>query len=150
MAGTDHTLRALDRYRAILFDDFICGRVGKVADPALGAGLGYSRQILERMKSCLSGVTQRMAAIATVERHADQTLDRSAYRPHGVELLVDHVSRHIVALKQVAVEAAKIAIDPFALLYLFNAVHCRSLAFIKKPRLIVSFDLLHLAHQVIA
>jgi hypothetical protein len=91
-----------------------------------------------------------MAAVTSAERHTDQTIDRSANRPHSVELFVDHVSRHIVALKQVAVETAKIAIDPFALLYLFNAVHCRSLAFIKKPRLIVSFDLLHLAHQVVA
>ena len=74
----------------------------------------------------------------------------SAYRPHSIEFLVDHVGRHIVALKQVAVETAKIAIDPFAFLYLFDAIHRRSLAFIKELRLIFPFDLLHLAHQVIA
>ena len=102
------------------------------------------------MKCRLTGISQRMAAVASVEWHADQTIDRSACRPHSIKFLVDHVGRHIVSLKQVAVETAKIAIDPFALLYLFNAVHRSSLAFIKELRLIVSFDLLHLAHEVIA
>jgi hypothetical protein len=66
-----------------------------------------------------------MAAVASAERHTHQTFDGSAHRPHSIEFLVDHVGRHIVALKQVAVEAAKIAIDSFALLYFFDAVYCR-------------------------
>ena len=144
------TARGLDRHRAIFFDDFICGRIGKEANPALCAGFGHSRQIFEGMKCRLPGITQRMAAVASAERNADQTLDRRAYRPHSIEFLVDHVGRHIVALKQVAVETAEIAIDPFALLYFFDAVDRRGLAFIEKLRLVFPFDLLHLAHQVIA
>ena len=61
MAGADQTPCGPDRDRAIFFDDFICGRIGKEANPALGTGLGHSRQILERMKCRLTGVTQRMA-----------------------------------------------------------------------------------------
>jgi len=84
------------------------------------------------MKRRLSGVTQRMAALASAERHPDQTLDGGTYRAHSIEFLVDHVGGHIVALKKVAVETAKIAIDPLSFLYFFDAIHGSSLAFIKE------------------
>jgi hypothetical protein len=91
-----------------------------------------------------------VSAVASAQRDADQTLDGRTCRPHRIKLLVDHVGGHVVALKQVAVETAKIAIDSFALLYFFDAIYCRGLAFIKEPRPIFPFDLLQLAHQVIA
>ena len=106
--------RGLDGDCAVLLDDFLDRRVGKELYLALGARFGQPRQIFERMKGRLPGIAQRMAFIASVEGNADQTLDGCADGSHGVELLIDRVGRHTVALKQIAVEPAEVAIDPFA------------------------------------
>ena len=150
MARANHAPRGFDGDCAIFLDDFIDRRIGEEAHLAPGAGLGHSRQIFERMKCRLPRITQRVALVASAERDADQTLDRCADRPHGIEFLIDHVRRHIVALKEIAVETPEIAIDLFVLLNLLDAIDRRGLALIKELRLLFALDLLHLAHQIVA
>ena len=67
-----------------------------------------------------------------------------------IEFLVDHVRRHIVALEKITVQSPEIALDTFRFLNLFNAVNGRGLALIEKLCEIGPFDLLHLAHKVVA
>src|ERR1700722_657389 len=98
------------------------------------------------MKGRLPGIAQYLAAVASAERHTDQTLDGRAYCPHSIEFLIDHVSRHTVALKEVTVETPEVAIDPFVVLDFLDAVDRRDLAFIEELRLLFPLDLLHLAH----
>jgi|1185.fasta_scaffold55984_2 hypothetical protein len=91
-----------------------------------------------------------MAFVASVEGNADQTLDGCADGSHGVELLIDRVGRLTVALKQIAVETAEVAVDPFLVLDLLDAIDRSSLAFVEQLRLLLAFDLLHFTHQVVA
>ena len=91
-----------------------------------------------------------MTLVASGERNADQTVDRRPRRAYGIEFLIDHVGRHIIALKEIAVQAPEIAIDLFFLLNLLDAIDRRRLALVKQFRLCFALDLLHLAHQIVA
>src|SRR5882757_2366812 len=83
------------------------------------------------MESRLTRITQHMAVLASVERHADETIDRRADVTHGIQLLVNDFCRHIPPLKQIAVQPAEIAVDIFARLDVLDPVDRSRLAVAK-------------------
>src|ERR1700712_5855964 len=111
MAGAYTSARGLDGECAVLLDDLLHRCIGEKLHLTFGAGLSQSRQVFERVKGRLPGIAQRVAAVASVEGNTDQTLDGRADGPHGIEFLIDHIRRHTVALKKIAVETAEVAID---------------------------------------
>src|SRR5258708_4605765 len=138
MPGANNTPRCFNAHCAIFLHDLLYRGIGKEKYLALCTGFGHPRQIFERVKRRLPGIAQHMAAVASPERDTDQTLDRRAYCPNGIELLVDYVGRHIVTLEQVAVQPPEVAIKPFGLLDFLNTIDRRGLAFIEELRLLFS------------
>src|SRR5882757_3613890 len=101
------------------------------------------------MESRLTWITQHMAVLASVERHADETIDRRANVTHGIHLLVNDFCRHILPLKQIAVQPAEIAVDIFARLDFLDPVDRSRLAVAKELRYFLSLDFRHLADEVV-
>jgi hypothetical protein len=88
--------------------------------------------------------------LATLQGHAYQTLHPRADLADDVQFLINHVSRHSIALKQKSVEAPEIAVDPVFILDFLNAIDRRGLALIEELRLFDTFELFHFAHQIVA
>src|SRR5436190_7586537 len=91
-----------------------------------------------------------MAVLAPLEGNADQPVNGRADLAHRLELLVDDIGGHVLALEQVAVEPAEIAIDAFGLLDGFDAIDCGRLALVEKTGSLQPPDPLQLAHEVVA
>lgn len=69
-----------------------------------------------------------MLVLAVGKGNADQTVGGRAHLADRIEFIVDDPGIGVKRLKQIAVEAAKIAIDLLVLLDLFNPVDRRRLA----------------------
>lgn len=101
------------------------------------------------MKRRLLGITQRRPIFAAFERDPQLSVYRRTDRSDGIELLINYVRGHVVALKQITIEPPEITIDVFDFLNFLDPVDRCPLAFIEKLGILYSLDLLHLAHQVI-
>jgi len=107
-------------------------------------------QIFEGVKGPLLRVTQHMLAFAMPEGNADEAVNRRADLANRVQFVVDDLRIGIERLKQVAVEAAEIAIDLLPLLDFFDAVDRRCLAFIKQTGGFFAAQADHRRRQIVA
>jgi hypothetical protein len=63
------------------------------------------------MKGGLPGIAQDVTILTTLQWHAHHSVDGGSDLADRVHLLVDDISRHVPALKEIAVESPEFAID---------------------------------------
>ncbi|WP_246175447.1 hypothetical protein [Bradyrhizobium paxllaeri] len=67
-----------------------------------------------------------MLLLAVGKGDADHPMDRRAHLADRIQLIFDDFRVSMEGLKEIAVEATKIAIDGFPVLHLFDAIDRRS------------------------
>ena len=150
LRGDGTAIRCGDNRTVVTFFDLLHNGLG-VKHPAYRRDdRGEAFQIFQRMEGRLSRIAQGMLLLASLKRHADKPVHGCADPADRVDFLVNDLRVGIERLKQIAVEPAKIAFDLFQLLNLFNAVHCRGLAFIERARYFLAAQIDHRRGQIVA
>ena len=83
------------------------------------------------MEGALPWIAENMSIIASLEWNSNQTMYSRADLAYRFELRVNDIGGHSIALEEIAIEPAKIAIDVFAFLNLLDAIDGGRLAFIE-------------------
>jgi hypothetical protein len=116
---------------AVPFRNLFDRTVGEETDAVRLTNRGNSSKVLQRMESRLPGITKHVAAFTSLERNADQSMDRRADFLHRFQFLIDDIGRHAVALKEVPIQPPEVAGDLFVRLDLLDPVDGGGLAFLE-------------------
>src|SRR6186997_823333 len=109
-AGRDNDLAV------VAFFDTLDDRVAmEAAIPCLDSR-DQTFEIFEGMKRGLAGIAQHMLLFAMGEGNADQPMDGRADLAHRIQFVLDDFRVRVERLKQITVEATKIAVDGFLFL----------------------------------
>src|SRR3954469_15698911 len=103
------------------------------------------------MKGRLTVIAQCVLVFAAGQSpDAAKTVDGSTDLAAAVELVVNDLGIGVEGLKQVAVEPAEIASNPFLLLDFLDAIDGGGLALVKPAREMIAPQLDHLGRQIVA
>jgi hypothetical protein len=107
-------------------------------------------EIFERMKRGLARIAQHMLLFAMGEGGTDQPMDRCADLADRLQFVLDDLRVGVERLKQVTVQATKIAVDGFPRLDLLDAIHRCRLTLVEPAGYLLAAQAHHRRCQVIA
>ena len=136
--------------RPVVLGYFLDRAVAEELDALGAASLRHAGKVFEGVEGRLPRIAQDMPVFAAVKGYAHQAVDRRPDFPDSVHFLVEHISRHVPALEEVAVEPPKVTIDLFLFLDFLDAIDRSGLAVAEKLRRLLALDLRHFADEIVA